>query len=283
MKEIYVIIYTSKTIAKKIIKQDEYHSDQFNHQMFNIKDYDCPSIDIYEEDNYYTFTLYEDGVNFASKVAYEILKYAGGKAYCTSGYNETTYKYKYTYQNDKICVENYTEKQAKQKSLQLASQFTELNDYLNDYVTLSDDEDCETKLYQLFESHNADYSNTDDLNEIITNPDLLLLEWTFLEDYLQIMKIAKNKSPINNQPLIFTHEYIYEEEAPKKTGFFASLFEKKKSSEIEPSWQEKKFVQEANLWGLSKEEKQHAKQERTSPADFIEAEERDDDELIDDD
>lgn len=43
------------------------------------------------------------------------------------------------------------------------------------------------------------------------------------------------------------------------------------------------FDKEANLWGLSNEDKRIAKQERMSPADYIEAEERDDDNLDYDD
>ena len=40
-----------------------------------------------------------------------------------------------------------------------------------------------------------------------------------------------------------------------------------------------KFEEEANLWGLSEEDRRIAKEERLSPADYIEAEERDDDVL----
>ena len=43
-----------------------------------------------------------------------------------------------------------------------------------------------------------------------------------------------------------------------------------------------RFDKAANLWGLSNEEKEIAKQEGMSAADFIEAEERDDDELLTD-
>ena len=39
------------------------------------------------------------------------------------------------------------------------------------------------------------------------------------------------------------------------------------------------FDREADLWGLSKEDRRIAKEERMSPADYIEAEERDDDVL----
>lgn len=43
------------------------------------------------------------------------------------------------------------------------------------------------------------------------------------------------------------------------------------------------FNREANLWGLSNEDKRIARQERMSPADYTEAEENDDDDLDYDD
>lgn len=58
----------------------------------------------------------------------------------------------------------------------------------------------------------------------------------------------------------------------------------KKNKKIkEASWKEKNFEKESKLWGLSNEDKRIAKQERMSPADYIEAEEYDDDELLKDD
>ena len=43
------------------------------------------------------------------------------------------------------------------------------------------------------------------------------------------------------------------------------------------------FNRESNLWGLSNEDRRIARQERMSPADYIEAEENDDDDLDYDD
>ena len=59
-----------------------------------------------------------------------------------------------------------------------------------------------------------------------------------------------------------------------------ATFKKKKVYDL--SWSEEQFESEADLWGLSKEDRKIAKEERMSPADFIEAEERDDDELFTD-
>lgn len=50
----------------------------------------------------------------------------------------------------------------------------------------------------------------------------------------------------------------------------------------EKTWNEVEFEKEAALWGLSKEERRIAKEERMTPAEFIEAEERTDDELLTD-
>ena len=75
MKDIYVTIHISNYYAKKILKIDEYNNEVFNNEMFGIKDYDCPMIDVYDEEDYYTFTVYEDCLDFAGKVALEVMKY----------------------------------------------------------------------------------------------------------------------------------------------------------------------------------------------------------------
>lgn len=54
---------------------------------------------------------------------------------------------------------------------------------------------------------------------------------------------------------------------------------RKKQKKNKNSYKDEEFDREADLWGLSKEERRIAKEERMSPADFIEAEERDDDVL----
>ena len=48
------------------------------------------------------------------------------------------------------------------------------------------------------------------------------------------------------------------------------------------SWKEDEFEREANILGLSKEDKRIAKEEGMNPSDYIEAEENDDDELDED-
>ena len=51
---------------------------------------------------------------------------------------------------------------------------------------------------------------------------------------------------------------------------------------VKRNYKDEEFEREAELWGLSEEDKRIAKEERMIPADFVEAEERDDDELITD-
>ena len=52
-----------------------------------------------------------------------------------------------------------------------------------------------------------------------------------------------------------------------------------KSKKDTKTYKDIEFDKEAELWGLSKEDKRIAKEERMSPADYIEAEEYDDDNL----
>ena len=49
------------------------------------------------------------------------------------------------------------------------------------------------------------------------------------------------------------------------------------------NYNDESFEKEADKWGLSKKDRERAKEERMSPAEYIEAEERDDDDLDDDD
>ena len=74
---------------------------------------------------------------------------------------------------------------------------------------------------------------------------------------------------------------------PKTTSFQAPTFNipnmnnnLKKRKIIQSN--DAEFTKEAKHWGLSNEDIRIAKQERMSPADYIEAEERDDDELVTD-
>lgn len=54
---------------------------------------------------------------------------------------------------------------------------------------------------------------------------------------------------------------------------------RKKQKKNKVSYKDEEFDREADLWGLSNEDRRIAKEERMSPADYIEAEERDDDVL----
>lgn len=61
---------------------------------------------------------------------------------------------------------------------------------------------------------------------------------------------------------------------------YEPMFESNINTKKEKSWKEKEFEREADLWGLSKEDREIAKEERMSPSEFIEAEEYNDDDLF---
>lgn len=66
------------------------------------------------------------------------------------------------------------------------------------------------------------------------------------------------------------------------TSYEKTKQKKNKIIDLKDEDYDEKFEKEAKLWSLSEEDKRIAKEERMSPADFIEAEERDDDELVTD-
>lgn len=87
--------------------------------------------------------------------------------------------------------------------------------------------------------------------------------------------------------IIWLFQVIYNIFSKKKMhiNFPESSFKKtnvKSNKIVKRNYKDEEFDKEAELWGLSEEDKRIAKEERMSPADFIEAEERDDDELITD-
>lgn len=87
--------------------------------------------------------------------------------------------------------------------------------------------------------------------------------------------------------IIWLFQVIYNIFSKKKMhiNFPESSFKKtnvRSNKTVKRNYKDEEFDKEAELWGLSEEDKRIAKEERMSPADFIEAEERDDDELITD-
>ena len=80
--------------------------------------------------------------------------------------------------------------------------------------------------------------------------------------------------------IIFIFKRIIKNNLNKSYNYTRNESKINKTQKI--SWREEEFENEANLWGLSQEDKIIAKEEKMTPAEFIEAEERDDDELFTD-
>ena len=103
--------------------------------------------------------------------------------------------------------------------------------------------------------------------------DYLIYEWYFSNQVLSIMKKVDLNIQYVPLPDIEVINQVEEPVLEKKTT---------KSQKQKISWRDKEFDKEARLWGLSKEDKKIAKEERMSPADYVEALENDDDELDED-
>lgn len=119
----------------------------------------------------------------------------------------------------------------------------------------------------------------------------LVLVWYILKIgaimfyYIFILMIDMTKLVCNL--IIWLFQTIYNIFSKKKIHIYfpESSFKKtnvKSNKVVKRNYKDEEFDKEAELWGLSEEDKRIAKEERMSPADFIEAEERDDDELITD-
>lgn len=103
--------------------------------------------------------------------------------------------------------------------------------------------------------------------------------------YIFILMIDMTKLVCNL--IIWLFQTIYNIFSKKKIHIYfpESSFKKtnvKSNKVVKRNYKDEEFDKEAELWGLSEEDKRIAKEERMSPADFIEAEERADDELITD-
>lgn len=203
------------------------------------------------------------------------MKFTKGNAYCTSGYNykDVRYKYIYNYEKDKVMIESIPGDKLDRKYIELRQEFLEIDDYLNQYIVLSEDDDCENNMISFFEGYNSDVDYADNIKKFIDDRNIFILELLFVEDYMKIMRVARRNFKIEDKPLVFT-KYIINDE-PKR-GFFGSLFGKNSDKKILSN-------REDSLWGLSKEDKRIAREERMSDSDYVEAEEYDDDELVKDD
>lgn len=208
----------------------------------------------------------------------KLKNYCGDEFYATISYEQNQIKYKITIKNNEIFINGINQKYMKNHYNQLKNSIVNYTYKLYDIETyLKDEHYKEANPYNEIDIYYIS-ELSDKLKE--TN-DILLFEIPYMEEVNNIInhiepildKIYEREKQIvmDSLPKIEIIEMPPEEELLK---------EKKKPKKKELSWEEQEFEEQADLWGLSEEDRRIAKEEGMSPADFVEAEEYDDDELL---
>ncbi len=223
----------------------------------------------FDNGDYYEFEISEDYNALSGKLINAMFRYLKNKMIVEIGDDEKNIKYRYYYKNEQVIVNNMSPEKQLKFNAKIRNIYNELKTKVTDKCLLDKDENA-------LENELKPYGFELELFYIIDNyldDDYLIYEWYFSNQVLSIMK----KIDLNIQyvplPDIEVINQVEEPVLEKKTT---------KSQKQKTSWRDKEFDKEARLWGLSKEDKKIAKEERMSPADYVEALENDDDELDED-
>lgn len=271
-------IYLSYSFKKLI----NIETDEINYKELGIKELN--DIDPYIDDEEYRFVIHIDeptNKDF-SKLLMALFRYCKDGIFAIYGYEDIDefYKYKFLYINGKICVEDYTEFELKKMYEKLKNDIINTFDNIENKLLEQDDIDFD----DINPNSEFDYYDIIDLiKNLKESSELSVLELPIMEMANETLKKIKNEIKnldieMENNDLsnVFNLEKkYYEHEEDKKKNSIP-----KNDLEEKLFYKNEKFEKEANLCGLSKEDRKIANEERMPPADFIEAEERDDDELF---
>lgn len=261
----YIVVKIDKNVTKKIFKNDD-----INYELFGLEASSLPLTSYYfDNGDYYEFEISEDYNALSGKLINAMFRYLKNKMIVEIGDDEKNIKYRYYYKNGQVIVNNMSPEKQLKFNAKIRNIYNELKTKVTDKCLLDKDENA-------LENELKPYGFELELFYIIDNyldDDDLIYEWYLSNQVLSIMK----KIDLNIQyvplPDIEVINQVEEPVLEKKTT---------KSQKQKTSWRDKEFDKEARLWGLSKEDKKIAKEERMSPADYVEALENDDDELDED-
>lgn len=266
LKETYILAKVEKSVGRTIFKNDE-----INYEELGIESFYCPSSSVYfDEEKYYEIEIYEYPNDLAGKLLNAMFKKFKEKMTIVIGENSNNIKYRYKYKDGEIIVNELTSSQQKSKNNMIRKEYDRLKQGIDDRVLMDDDSNALDNELQVYGIESDDFYSVENYLE----DDYLIYEWYYMEQILSIVASISLEPKYKPLPNI----QIIEVEEPSNNSTFKSNSNKNKKS-----WKEKEFDKQADLWGLSKEDRRIAKQERMSPADYVEAEESDDDELLKDD
>lgn len=258
-------------------------NNELNYKLLGIESYDAPIVyydDYAEVKGYNVFEADECSSEKYGNLLNKIHILCGNDFYATIGYGQEQIDYKITLKDDKVYINGNNIQFMKNRYMYLKNKIISFSDRLFDYFTYIEDNNFYNDVVP---NDDLDCDSIESLgNKLKETNDILLFEIPYMEEISTIIDIIEPKiireyqkgqnQAFNNLPEI---DVIEEDES-----IFESNINKNNNKEKEMSWEEKEFEREADLWGLSKEDRRIAKEERMSPAEFVEAEEYNDDELL---
>ena len=269
----YLKIYINKKY-KELIKDNE-----FNYKLLEIESYDMPYIyydDTADIKGYNLFEAEESSSEKYGNLLEKIYLLCKSDFYATIGYKEKEITYKIKIQDNKIYINDNDEIKIKNKYNNLKNKIISFSEILSEYYLNTNNT---VLYYSIIPNNDIDCDNIIDLSDKLKgNNNILLFEIPYMEEISSIIDIIKPKiiKEIEKYEKELQELSIFKEYKEENITHNKSINKKKKQL----SWKELEFEKEADLWGLSKEERRIAKEEGMTPAEYIEAEEYDDDELL---
>lgn len=257
-------------------------NDELNYKLLGIESYDAPTVyydEFAEVKGYNVFESDECSSEKYGNLLEKIYNLYGNNFYATIGYEENQVAYKITVKDNKIYLNGKDIQSIKDRYLYLKNKIISFSDNLYDYFIYIEDDNY---YYDVVPNDDLDCDSIETLaNKLKKTEDILIFEIPYMEEISMIIDII--------EPKILKEYQKRQKEAmdrlPDIEVIEEPIFEpdiKNKKKEKRLSWKEEEFEREADLWGLSEEDRRIAKEERMTPAEFIEAEEYDDDELLKD-
>jgi len=273
--EVYLKIYIKKKY-KELLKKDK-----LNIELLNIPSYDAPMIYYDEYDDvpgYFVFEANEYSSETYGNLLEKLYKYCYDDFYATISYDDKYINYKFTSTNKIIHLNNKNIDTLVNHYQSLKNKIISFADKLYEYFIYIEDQDFYNKVVP---NDDLDCDSISILSDKLKDSaSILIYEIPYLEEISKIIDIIEPK-------IIKEYEIGYKRVMDSLPDIEIidkpieePIYKKENKKEKELSWEEEQFEREADLWGLSENDRRIAKEERMTPAEFIEAEEYDDDELL---
>lgn len=287
-----MVVWDYQKIRKyKVKKRDNYHiefyvnkkyrfllnKDKMNYKVLgleNSSEYDVWLVD--KEGNEYYFEDDTDSLECYGELFLKLFRYCNNEIRIVIS-SDKKILYEFVRNGNKILLNGYGD-------TSIRNMYNRYISFIRDFYEKIDDptvSDCNS-IWKVFDDIGLDSDEFCRIIDKVDNErDINIYEMPYIKELWLLAKeltsiVDKEISLMDKEirDVFGDGEYhvVREEVMPKNVKK-----EKKKEKTKKLSWKEEEFEREAKLWGLSEEDKQIAKAEGFTPADFVEAEERMDD------